>query len=174
MTDTGSRLLLGVAAVLAGTTVLLAVFGFVYNPVLLLASIPFAAATYFIWSSATGRLDARMRARAGTRRAANGPGGPSVGPRDPRVDSRQHTVGRSARAGPDANSARGRPGPPAGSGPGRTAAASVLGIDPDAGEAEVRRAFREKARRVHPDAPGGDEAEFTRLRTAYERLLDGR
>ena len=174
MTETGSRLLLGVAAVLAGTSVLLAVFGFVYNPVLLLAALPFGAATYFLWSSATGRLDARMRERAGTRRAANAAGEPTAGPRGPRVDGQGPAHGGGAWAGPGAGSARGRPAPPDGSGPSRTAAASVLGVDPDAAEAEVRRAFREKAREVHPDAPGGDEAEFKRLRTAYERLTDGR
>lgn len=179
MTETGSRLLLGVAAVLAGTAVLLAVFGLVYNPVLLLAAVPFGAATYFLWSSATGRLDARMRERVDYRRAeGDGLAGDRGSPWPGDAGGGRWT--RGPGTGP------GRPGDDsAGSGRGyrgslreptlsRTAAASVLEVDPAADEAEVRRAFREKARELHPDAPGGDQAAFRRVRTAYERLRDGR
>ena len=174
MTETGSRLLFGVAAVLAGTSVLLAVFGFVYNPVLLLAALPFGAATYFLWGSATGRMDARMRERAGTRRVANGSGGPSAGPRGSRADGWRPPPGPDPGAAAGATAAGRRPNRRRESAPSRAAAAGVLGVEPGADEDEVRRAFREKARELHPDAPGGDEAEFKRLRTAYERLTDGR
>lgn len=175
MTETGSRLLLGVAAVLAGTTVLLGVFGLVYNPVLLLAAVPFAAATYFLWSSATGRLDARMRERVTTSQVRDGVDSDGGG-RSP--DARRTGGRRDAPTGPGRGgraaagaTAHGRPrGRPGASETSRSAAASVLEVDPAADEAEIRRAFREKARELHPDAPGGDEAEFRRVRTAYERL----
>ena len=183
MTETGSRLLLGVAAVLAGTTVLLGVFGLVYNPVLLLATVPFAAATYFLWGSATGRLDERMRAQATARRAdprtGSGTGGPSIGAersgwRRERV--RRAPGGSDTRSGPGASAGAGRPPPgrSRASGTSRSVAANVLEVDPDASESEVRRAFREKARELHPDAPDGDEAEFRRVRSAYERLTEKR
>lgn len=176
MTETGSRLLLGVAAVLAGTTVLLAVFGLVYNPVLLLAALPFGAATYFLWSSATGRMDARMRERVATRRVEYGPGdgyGPG-GDGGRGIDGGPRGRGRRRRdasRGPAGQQRQEVPGAPTHS---RSAAARVLDVDPAADELEIRRAFREKARELHPDAPGGDEAEFRRVRTAYERLTDRR
>lgn len=43
---------------------------------------------------------------------------------------------------------------------------SVLGLSPDASEAEVRAAYREKVKEAHPDH-GGDEETFRRVREAY-------
>lgn len=48
----------------------------------------------------------------------------------------------------------------------------VLGIDPDAEEAEIVRAYRRRVKEVHPDQ-GGSAREFKAVRTAYERLLAG-
>ncbi|MFB6205003.1 MAG: J domain-containing protein [Haloglomus sp.] len=42
----------------------------------------------------------------------------------------------------------------------------VLGLPASAGEAEVRRAYRERVKEAHPDH-GGDEEEFRRVREAY-------
>lgn len=47
----------------------------------------------------------------------------------------------------------------------------LLGLEPGASEAEVRRAFRRLARRAHPDA-GGDPARFLDLRRAHDLLTD--
>lgn len=44
---------------------------------------------------------------------------------------------------------------------------ATLGLDPSASPAEVKAAYRERAKEVHPDQ-GGDEAEFRRLREAYD------
>lgn len=46
----------------------------------------------------------------------------------------------------------------------------VLGIRPDADTGQIRAAYRQRARNVHPDA-GGDSDAFTRLQDAYRRAL---
>lgn len=150
---TRSRILVGVAAVLAGTTALLFVFGFVYNPIILVAAVPFGIATAFIWSHATGRLDAMMRERARVRRE---PGRQGPGSGDSEFDT-----------GPTAGQRRADNRRPV---PGDVDAARLLGVDPDADEATIRRAYREKVKALHPDAPSGDEASFRRVQDAYERL----
>ncbi|HVL80280.1 MAG TPA: J domain-containing protein [Actinomycetota bacterium] len=53
----------------------------------------------------------------------------------------------------------------------------VLGVAPDAGEDEIKRAFRSLARRYHPDANGGDpEAaeRYKQISEAYSILSDPR
>ena len=46
----------------------------------------------------------------------------------------------------------------------------VLGLSPTATRADVKHAFREQARKHHPDA-GGDAAKFCDLVEAKERVL---
>lgn len=48
----------------------------------------------------------------------------------------------------------------------------ILGVRPDASEPAIRRAFRERAKRLHPDAPGGGAEEMVVLNRAYEVLRD--
>ncbi|MFC7155768.1 J domain-containing protein [Halomarina halobia] len=55
--------------------------------------------------------------------------------------------------------------------PATAAAYRVLGVSPDADEAAVRRAYRERAKETHPDAGGSREA-FKRVRWAYERVQE--
>lgn len=50
-------------------------------------------------------------------------------------------------------------------------AREVLGVSADATPAEVRQAFREAAKRAHPDA-GGDEGAFRQVVAAFHRLQD--
>ncbi|ADJ14993.1 DnaJ domain-containing protein [Halalkalicoccus jeotgali] len=50
----------------------------------------------------------------------------------------------------------------------------VLGVDPNADAAAIRAAYREGAKRHHPDAADGDAATFRRLTTARDVLLDER
>ncbi|MFB6194635.1 MAG: ferredoxin Fer [Haloplanus sp.] len=45
----------------------------------------------------------------------------------------------------------------------------VLGIDPDASDAEVDQAYRRRVMETHPDQ-GGSAREFQRVKTAYERI----
>jgi curved DNA-binding protein CbpA len=49
-------------------------------------------------------------------------------------------------------------------------AATVLDVDPGADDGAIKRAYREKAKRLHPDVDGGDEAAFKEATEAYERL----
>jgi molecular chaperone DnaJ len=51
----------------------------------------------------------------------------------------------------------------------------LLEVRPDAGDEEIKRAYRRKARELHPDANGGDpvsEAKFKEVSFAYEVLRD--
>lgn len=45
-----------------------------------------------------------------------------------------------------------------------------LGVGPDADEHVLRAAFREAAKRAHPDRPGGDPGQFREIIEAYHRL----
>ncbi|HEX4711060.1 DnaJ domain-containing protein [Phenylobacterium sp.] len=49
-------------------------------------------------------------------------------------------------------------------------AREVLGVGPLAGAGELRRAFREAAKRAHPDRPGGGAERFRQVVAAYHRL----
>lgn len=141
-----SRVLLGVASVLAGTAVLLAVTGLVYNLVLIVFAVPFGVAAYFIWYHATGRLAARIRARTARRRQHSGA-------------SRSHGRGEWNQRGSHAQRTQ-------------RDARQVLGVESDAGPAAIRRAYRERVKEVHPDTAGGSEEEFKRVTAAYEQLLN--
>ncbi len=49
----------------------------------------------------------------------------------------------------------------------------VLGLAPNASQAQVLHAYREWAKRYHPDASGtGDASEFIRIKEAYDTLSD--
>jgi hypothetical protein len=52
----------------------------------------------------------------------------------------------------------------------RWEALTVLGLPAGANDAAIKRAYRKRARELHPDA-GGDPAAFRDLQDAYERLL---
>jgi len=52
------------------------------------------------------------------------------------------------------------------------AARAILGVDPGADERELRAAYREAAKRAHPDRPGGDAALFRDVLAAYRLLQD--
>ena len=48
----------------------------------------------------------------------------------------------------------------------------VLGVALIADEADVRRAYQELARQVHPDRPGGCAKAFQRIQAAYDALIE--
>jgi hypothetical protein len=143
------RLLLGLAAVFAGLTVLVGVAALAVQPFLLLVAAPFAVLTYLLWYQATGRLAARTRRRRErARRTA------------------------AAGAGPRGGTANGRRPPRPDDEPSRAEAYRRLGLEPGADESAVKRAYRERVKEVHPDTETGDQETFKRVTRAYERLTE--
>ena len=47
-----------------------------------------------------------------------------------------------------------------------------LGLEQGADADAVKSAYRKRVKEVHPDTEGGDEDEFKRIKTAYERLSE--
>ena len=156
---TGSRLLVGLASVFAGSAVLMLIVASVYRtPVPLAIAAPFALTGYLMWYQGTGRLERRMRERV--RRGQ----GDTVGARGARTGGgRFGGARRRTRTGPRRPSEQ--------SGPSRREAYRILGLDPGADEGRVKRAYRERVKTVHPDR-GGDETEFRRVKSAYDRLTE--
>lgn len=48
----------------------------------------------------------------------------------------------------------------------------ILGVDKDASQAEIKKAYRKEAHKHHPDKSGGDEDKFKRVSEAYSVLSD--
>ncbi|MGM0592591.1 MAG: J domain-containing protein [Halobacteriota archaeon] len=175
------RLVMGLASVFAGITVVLVVGALASQPFLLFVAVPFAATTYFMWYHASGRLQAQTR----TRRVRAPPGGFGRG-RGAGPGNRFNSAGGFESVGGfDPGGSRRRangPGGSAGSGPSRTIRTSsgpsraeayrTLGLEPDAGREAIRSAYRSKVKEVHPDTEGGDEEAFKRVNRAYELLSE--
>ncbi|MFB6192613.1 MAG: molecular chaperone DnaJ, partial [Haloarculaceae archaeon] len=104
-----SRLVIGLAAVFAGMTVLLVVVAAAFrSPVVAILAVTIGVATYFFWYQASGRLRASVRERA--RRDRSPPGA--------RTGARARGA-RDARGRRDERGARGRfEGAPGGFGAG--------------------------------------------------------
>jgi curved DNA-binding protein len=49
---------------------------------------------------------------------------------------------------------------------------AILGVSCTASDAEIKKAYRKKAAKFHPDKPTGDEAKFKEISEAYETLSD--
>jgi DnaJ-class molecular chaperone len=49
---------------------------------------------------------------------------------------------------------------------------NILGVNRDASEDDIKRAFRKLALKTHPDKNGGDDTEFKKINLAYETLSD--
>lgn len=52
--------------------------------------------------------------------------------------------------------------------------AALLGVIPDATIEEIKKAYREKCAKFHPDKPTGDADIFKAITTAYQKLLAAR
>lgn len=155
------RLLLGLAAVFTGLAVALTVVALAEQPFVLLLALPFGVTAYFMWHQATGRLRRRVRARADTEHRGGA--------------ARQRAASRGPRGGPWVDGGPGPTGrapPDDDPGPSLAEAYRVLGLEPGADPEEVRVAYRERAKELHPDAESGDEEAFKRLTRAYETLTD--
>ena len=180
-------LVIGIAAVFAGTTVLLTVLAFVYQPFLLLLAVPFGIATYLLWYHASGRLRDRVRRTMESGPGRREPNAASRGPRDfqgfgpgrrtagPGSERRAGRRRRASTRGQRATDGRGRGRADPRRDPNEPTLAEAyrtLGLDPDADDAEVRAAYRERVKAVHPDTDSGDEEQFKRVNRAYERLTE--
>jgi hypothetical protein len=178
----------GLAAAFGVMTAILVLGGLAANIALLAVAPIFGVMTYLFWAHGTGRLMSRVyrgvedRARtdAGARgrgRAAGGRGGFGAGPREEWTGPRGgRTVSEQAHRARQRQQARARGdarerAPRTSEGPTVEEASAVLGVDPDADEATVRRAYRERIKQVHPDADG-DEESFKRVQRAYDRLTE--
>jgi molecular chaperone DnaJ len=49
---------------------------------------------------------------------------------------------------------------------------AILGISKDASEDEIKKAYRKKAHKYHPDKKDGDEEKFKEINSAYQALSD--
>ena len=184
MPVTNRAIVVGMAATFIGLTALLLVAGIVVSPVLLPVAVPFAAVAYFLWYHASGRLRDRVRREA----ARAGPGERARARQRARAAEHRRSAYRSAGATDGgfgrgaAGSARGGGGrdatgagdprdraPPT-SGMSEREAYATLGLDRTADGEAIRSAYRERAKRVHPDGEDGDEAAFKELNEAYELL----
>lgn len=165
-----SRLVVGLAAVFAGMTVFLVVLAAALREVVVLGvALPFGAATYLFWYHASGRIREGIHERARRQAAAREArgretGGFGAGPRE-----QWERAGRRARQGAGGQRTRQRQRVRPRPGPSREQAYRTLGLSPDADDAEIKSAYREKVKETHPDR-GGSEEQFRRVTRAYERL----
>lgn len=90
-------LVLGIAAVFAGTFVLMTILALSHSLFLLIVALPFGAAAYFMWWQISGKMEDRFRGRA----------------RDPDADARRRAAEarqRAAAGGDGRGAAEGAPG----------------------------------------------------------------
>jgi hypothetical protein len=186
---TNRTIVVGLAGAFVGMTALLLIGGVVLHPIALALAVPFGAVSYFLWYHASGRLHdqarrsaeaagptererARQRARAEANRdrayrAAGTDGGRSAGGRRTRARGPGDRVGPGGVGGSDP-----RDRAPAADRMTEREAYETLDLDRTADHEAVRRRYRERAKRLHPDGEDGDEEEFKDLNEAYEVLKD--
>jgi hypothetical protein len=173
-----SRLLTGLAGAFAAMTAALAVAGVLYNPAILAPAALFGVVTYFLWMHASGRLAARIYRGVEQRAATNGGRSRRQGPRESnrtrrsRGDRSTRDRGRQARRERTRRTNGGSQVRPEGQSIPKRQACDVLGVDRDADQEQIKAAYRERVKDVHPDAEGGDADAFKRVQDAYDVLTD--
>ncbi|MFC4988123.1 J domain-containing protein [Saliphagus infecundisoli] len=165
-----SPFVLGLASVFAGLTAVLGIFGVVgAQPIAVAVAVPFGLTSYVMYYHGSGKL-ARAAVRRGERaERARRRRAAGAGPRD-RAGPRTR-ADRRARAGAGRRRGTGSRRRAPASGPTAAEARSTLGVGTDAGESEIRSAYRDRVKEVHPDR-GGDEEAFKDVTAAYDRLTE--
>jgi hypothetical protein len=168
------RLVLGLTVVFGAMTALVLLLSIaLVEPVLFFVALPLGAAAYMFWYQSSGKLRERVaRSQPGARSTGEGRGGFGAGPRSGFEGARgQQARQEWERRQRQRQQRERRQRADAGPSPGlsRAEAYRRLGLDTDADDGEIRRAYRERIKEAHPDR-GGDEAEFKRLTEAYETL----
>lgn len=162
-----NQLLMGLSAVLSGLAVLTLILGFVVSPLLLLVAIPFAGTAYLFWYQASGRLMEHARENADTYRVYDRTNTGSRAGAGPFTGDRRFT---REQARQNRQRARGREAPRTTKQPSQKEAYRTLDLSPTATGQEIKQAYREKVKEVHPDTDTGDEEQFKRVSQAYDVL----
>jgi len=154
----------------------------------LFLALMFGASTYLMYYHLSGKMAASVYERVERRAATDGRGtsrgGFGAGPREewePPRDGRARRAAervrqerarrqRARRERRGAGQRRQRVQQSAGPSPAE--AYNRLDLDPSADASEVKQAYRERVKEVHPDTDGGSEREFKRVQAAYETLTD--
>ena len=172
---------MGIASVFVGITVLMVVVGLAVNPFFLFVALPFGGTAYLMWYQASGKLAERTR-----RQAANGefnaagrqrqaPGGFGAGAGGAGFSARERTrrarETRQNRQRAEQNRRQAQRSDKAAE-LSQAEARSVLGVEASASQSEIKTAYRQQAKRYHPDSENGDEALFKKISKAYERLSE--
>jgi hypothetical protein len=174
-----SSLLRALAGVFGVMAVLQFVLALRFSLFFLTAAAAFGLASYLVWYHASGRMAERVRQRAAAGeydRARRGEAsGFGAGPREQRFRDARGPFGTRGR-GDGRRTAGGRERAGGGrvvtEGPTPAEAARILDVDPGADPDQIKRAYRQKVKTVHPDTDGGDEEAFKRVNRAYETLSD--
>ncbi|EMA06622.1 heat shock protein DnaJ domain-containing protein [Haloarcula vallismortis ATCC 29715] len=176
----------GIAVVFGGLTVVLTAVGLLINPAVLFLALMFGVSTYFMYYHLSGKMAANLYERVERQAAQNTGtgrrGGFGAGPREEWEPPRDGRRARRSRATQGGQRRRRQRSQTAGgrqrrqrvqsSGPSPAEAYRQLGLDPDADQSTIKRAYREKVKEVHPDTDSGSEAEFKQVQAAYETLTD--
>ncbi|TKX58073.1 molecular chaperone DnaJ [Halorubrum sp. SS7] len=178
---TNRTIVVGLAGAFVGMTALLVIGGIVLHPIALALALPFGAVSYFLWYHATGRLHDQARRSA----EAAGPTERQRARQRARAEANRERAYRAAGTdgGRGATGRRGGARRPGGAGDPRDRAPAAdrmtereayetLGLDRTADSEAVRRRYRERAKRLHPDGEDGDEDDFKELNEAYEVLKE--
>ena len=165
---------MGIASVFVGITVLMVVVGLAVNPFFLFVAIPFGGSAYLMWYQASGKLAEKMRQQAangqfnaaGRQRSA--PGGFGAGAGGARFSARE----RARRARQTRQNRRRAQRGAVNSGISQAEARKVLGVNASANQSDIKTAYRQQAKRHHPDSEGGDEEQFKMVSRAYDTLSE--
>lgn len=177
------RLIMAIAGVFVVLALVLGIVGIVYAQFVIAVALMFGVVAFLMWYQASGRLASRIyegveaRARVNdrwrrrnenqrqqekrwqqrNRRWGNG----NFDPRNSWTGQSTNTHNRQKRREqPDESTTQPRE------------AYAILGLAPDAEEEEIKKAYRDRVKEVHPDTKGGDEEAFKRVTAAYEQLTE--